>query len=224
MRTVRTTFLAFMLFLPAAVGAQDNQGNQTVLLSDPAPPSWDVTGHMAWLTVDNGPGSSSWNRWYDVASVGASAGRFFGRHLKLEFDVATSASADLYVDRTFTLPTQPYPIYYAQRQEFRMTTLSGGASYQFLDNRWFHPVVGVGLEAARETRTIDADVLGAVPPAAIPVDPPGTTVSWRNRPFTAIGFKWFVSERAFVRSDVRTTFDSGGLAQLSWRTGFGVDF
>jgi len=227
MRTVLTTVLAFMLFVPAAVGAQGNQANQanqTVLLSDPVPPSWDVTGHMAWLTVDNGPGSSSWNRWYDVASVGASVGRFFGRHMKLEFDAATSASADVYVDRSVTLPTQPYPIYYAQRRELRMTTLSGGASYQFLDNRWFHPVVGVGLEAARETRTIDSDVIGAVPPAAIPLDPPGTTVSWRNRPFTAIGFKWFVSERAFVRSDVRTTFDSGGLAQLSWRTGFGVDF
>ena len=224
MRTVPTTFLAFMLFVPAAVGAQDNQANQAVVLSDPAPSSWDVTGHMAWLTVDNGPGSSSWNRWYDVASVGASVGRFFGPHLKLEFDAATSASADVYVDRTVTLPTQPYPIYYAQRQEFRMTTLSGGASYQFLDNRWFHPVVGVGLEGARETRTIDADVLGAVPPAAIPVDPPGTTVSWRNRPFTAIGFKWFVSERTFLRSDIRTTLGSAGISQVSWRGGVGVDF
>jgi hypothetical protein len=159
-----------------------------------------------------------------VATFGVSAGRFFGRHVKVEFDASTSASADVYVEHSVTIPAQPYPVYYAQPERFRMTTFSGGVSYQFLDNRWFHPVAGAGLEAARETRTIDSRVLGAVPPAAIRLDPPGTTVSWRNRPFTSIGFKWFVTERAFIRSDVRTTFDAGGVTQLSWRTGLGVDF
>ena len=221
MQTVRAVGLALALFLPAVA---DAQGNQAVLLSDPAPPSWDVAGHMAWLTVDNGHGSPSWNRWYDVAAVGASVGRYLGSHLKLEFDVATSTSAEAYIERSVTVPTQTYPIYYAQPQQLRMTTISGGASYQFFDNRWFHPVVGAGLEAARETRTIDDQVFGAVPPAVIPLDPPGTTVSWQNRPFSSAGFKWFVSDRAFIRSDVRTTFDSGGVTQLSWRTGFGVDF
>ena len=221
MQTVRVTCLLVALFVPAIARAQ---GNQAVVLGDPAPPSWDITGHLAWLTVDNGRGSSSWNRWYDVATVATSVAPFFGPHLKAEFDVATSASAEVYVDRSVTLPTQPYPIYYAQRQELRMTTVSGGLSYQFLDNRWFHPVAGAGLEAARQTRTVDSAVLGAGPSLPVPLDPPGTTVSWHNRPFSSVGFKWFVSERAFVRSDVRTTFDSGGLTQLSWRTGFGVDF
>lgn len=224
MQTVRTAVLAFMLWSPTVAGAQVNQGSHAILLGDPEPPAWDVTGHVAWLTVDSGIDSSSWNRWYDVAAVGASVGRFVEPHLKLEFDAATSASAEVYVDRSITLPTQAYPIYVAQRHELRMTTLSGGASYQFFDNRWFHPVVGLGLEAGRETRTIDAAVFGAAPPGAVAMDPPGTTVSWRNRPFTSAGFKWFVSERAFIRGDVRTTFDADGLAQMSWRTGFGVDF
>jgi len=218
---IRAACLTLGLLLPVPALAQ---GNQAVLLNGSAPPAWDVSGHMAWLAVDKGPGVSSWNRWYDVATFGASFGRFFGRHVKLDIDAATSAAAEMYVERSVTVPTQPYPIYYAQQQRFRMTTLSGGVSYQLFDNRWFHPVVGVGLEAARETRTIEPHVFGTPPPAAIQLDPPGTTVSWQHQPFASAGFKWFVSERAFVRSDVRTTFDSGGLAQLSWRTGFGVDF
>jgi len=56
------------------------------------------------------------------------------------------------------------------------------------------------------------------------VDPPGTISTWRHRQFADVGLKWFVGERTFIRSDARTTFDRGGLAQVSWRTGFGVDF
>src|SRR5690349_21368085 len=132
MQSVRATWLLLVLFLPAVAGAQ---GNTAVLLSDPAPPSWDVTGHLAWLTVDSGPRAPAWNRWYDVASVGASVGRFVGPHLRLEFDAATSVSAEVYVEKSVAVPTQLYPVYYAQREELRMTTLSGGASYQFLENR-----------------------------------------------------------------------------------------
>ncbi len=218
---IRVARVAMVLSLPTAIHAQ---GTRVVVLRDPAPPSWDLSGHAAWLTVDGGPGVSSWNRWYDVAAVGASAGRFFGPYLKVEFDAATSNSADLYVERSVTVQSQAYPVYYAQPERRRMTTLSGDVSYQFFDNRWFHPVAGVGVEAARETRTIDVRVAGTVPPGAIPLEPPGTTVSWQSRPFATVGFKWYLSERGFIRSDVRTTFDGHGVAQLSWRTGFGVEF
>src|SRR6476620_4224764 len=91
--TVGATCLAFALFLPAAAAAQ---GKQSVILRDPDPAGWEVAGHMAWLTVDNGPGVSAWNRWYDVATVGASAGRFIGSHVKVEFDASTSTAADVY--------------------------------------------------------------------------------------------------------------------------------
>ena len=218
---LRVACLATLLALPALVHAQ---GSPAVVLRDPAPPSWDVSGHVSWLTVDKGDVAPEWNRWYDVATVGASAGRFFGPHLKVEADIATSAWADVYVEKSFTTPAQPYPVFYAQPQRFRMTTVSGGVSYQFLNNRWLHPVVGAGLEAARETRAVESIIVGGRPPAGAQLDPPGTTASWRNRPFADVGFKWFVSERGFIRSDVRTTFDAHGVAQVSWRTGFGVDF
>jgi hypothetical protein len=214
-------WLVLVVLLPVAAAAQ---GSAAVILDDPAPASWDASGHLSWLTVNNGDVAARWNRWYDVATVGASIGRFFGPHLKVEFDTVTSTSAQVYVEHQITVPTQPYPIYYAQPLRFRTTALSAGVSYQFFDNRWFHPVAGAGLESARETRTIDSLVLGPLSTEVPLLDPPGTTVSWRHRPFAAVGFKWFVSEHTFIRSDVRTTFAPGGVGQVSWRSGFGVDF
>jgi len=218
---LRIACLATILASPAAVHAQ---GSPDVVLRDPSPPHWDVSGHVAWLTVDKGDIAPQWNRWYDVATFGASAGRFFGPHVKIEADVATSAWADVYVEHSFITAAQPYPIYYAQPERFRMTTLSGGLSYQFLNNRWFHPVVGAGFESARETRVVESFTVGGPPPAGAAIDPPGTTVSWENRPFAHVGAKFFVSERGFIRSDVRTTFGGHGVAQVSWRTGFGMEF
>ena len=218
----RAACLSLLLLLPAAVHAQ---GRTAVVLDDPSPPSWDASGHIGWLTVNKSGLAPEWNRWYDVAAFGGSVGRFIGPHLKIEFDAAASTTADVYVEHVVNVPTQSYPVIFTQPERFRAATLSAGVSYQFLNNRWLHPVVGAGIEATRETRTVD-DVIyyGPSVPVAPTVDVQGTTVSWRNRPFADVGFKWFVSERGFIRSDVRTTFDTGGVDHVSWRGGFGFDF
>jgi hypothetical protein len=217
----RAACAALLITLPAIVQAQ---GQSTVQLGDPSPPAWDASGHMSWLTVDKTGIAPEWNRWYDVATVGGSLSRFLGPHLKVEFDATTSASAEVYVTQEVRVPTQSYPIYVSQPQRFQMTTLAGGVSYQFFDNRWFHPVVGAGVQSARERRTIERALYPVPLPASVIVDQPGTSSSWSTRPYADVGFKWFVSERAFVRSSVRTTFDSGGVTHVSWRSGFGFDF
>ena len=221
MRTYVLVACAALCLFPGPIQAQPTGA---VMLDDPDPPGWDVSGHMSWLAVDKTGVAPGWNRWYDVATVGASVGRFFGSHARAEFDVATSASADVYMQRQVVVPGQPLPIFISQPQRFRMTTVSAGGAYQFFDNRWFHPFVGAGLEASRETRTVEQVFYPVSPPASVSGDPPGTTHRWRARPYANVGFKWFVSERAFIRSDVRTTLGRGGLTQVSWRTGLGVDF
>src|SRR5215212_3271241 len=220
-RLLAVVIAAVMLGFSSAAAAQSVA---TVSLNDPAPPGWDATGHLSWLTVDKTGIAPEWNRWYDVASFGGSVGRFVGPHLKVEVDAATSAAAEVYVQRQVSIPTQPYPIYVSQPHRFRMTTVSGGAVYQFFDNRWFHPFVGAGIEAARETRTVEQPFLPVVPTGTVVLDPPGTASTWRSLPFADLGFKWFVSERAFVRSDVRTTFDRDGISHVSWRSGVGLEF
>ena len=222
MQTVlRAAWAALFATLPFIAEAQEPV--TAVALGDANPAVWDASGHLAWLTVDKTPITPEWNRWYDVATVGASVGRFFGPHLKAEADVATSSSADVYVQRQVVVPNQPYPVYVSQPQRFQTTTVSLGAAYQFFDNRWFHPMVGAGVESMRERRTVE-QVLYPLPPPSVIVETPGTSIVWRSRPYGSLGFKWFVSEHAFVRSDVRTTFNRGGVSHVSWRTGIGFDF
>jgi hypothetical protein len=219
--SVLAAWVALLIVLPGVARAQ---APTAISLGDPDPARWDASGHMSWLAVNKSDIAPEWNRWYDAATVGAAIGRFFGPHLKVEFDAATSASAEVYVEQMAIVPGQPYPIYITQPQHFRLTTLSGGASYQFFDNRWFHPVVGAGIEAARETRAVERVIYPLQLPASVVLDPVGTTATWRGRPFADVGFKWFVSERGFIRSDVRTTFDGNGVSHVSWRSGVGFDF
>jgi hypothetical protein len=207
------------VLLPVLAGAQTS-----VSLTNPSPPGWDASGHVAWLTVDKSRIAPEWNSWYDVATFGGSLGRFVGRHVKLEFDAAASSSARLYITQQIAVPGQPYPVFTSQAQRFSMATLSGGASYQFLDNQWFHPVIGAGVEAARESRHVDPANHPLQVPAGLSLQPPGTTRTWTTQPFASAGFKWYVAERAFIRSDVRASFDRGGVGHVSWRTGVGADF
>jgi hypothetical protein len=51
-----------------------------------------------------------------------------------------------------------------------------------------------------------------------------TRVHYSGRPFIATGFKGYVSERVFIRTDLRTAWSHEGLAAMAWRTGIGVDF
>jgi len=211
--------LLLNLSSPSAIRAQT-----AVALGDPDPARWDVAGHASWLTVDKTGVAPDWNRWYDVAAFGGSIGRFFGPHVKVEFDGSASTTAQVYVQRQVTISTQPLPIFVSQAQRFRMGSASVGAFYQFFDNRWFHPFAGGGVEVGRETRIVEDVVYPLLPRAPAVIDPPGRTSTWRARPFADAGFKCFVTERTFLRSDVRTTLGSAGISQVAWRTGVGVDF
>ena len=56
--------------------------------------------------------------------------------------------------------------------------------------------------------------------------PPQTETMTRyvGRPFVGAGFKVYVSERVFIRTDLRTSWSSDGLATMAWRNGIGFDF
>jgi hypothetical protein len=51
-----------------------------------------------------------------------------------------------------------------------------------------------------------------------------TRVGYSGRPYLATGFKLYLSDHAFIRTDLRTSWSSHGLAALGWRSGVGVDF
>jgi hypothetical protein len=146
--------------------------------------------------------------------------------VKVEFGIATTTEAEVFTQQPITIPAEPVPVIRFANYEFRTTGVSGGVLYQFYENVWFHPFIGVGVEAIREASRLQVEeqplcVRGPCLPS------PFSSVEDHDvtaRPFVAGGFKWYVSERAFIRTDLRTTLWGNGAETVLWRIGIGADF
>jgi len=204
--------------------AQEPTRTTTVTLAPAAPSRWDTAAHVTWLGERlNRP--ADWSRWYDVGSGGADIGYYWTSHLKTEFDVSTSTRGETYSFEQLALPGSPSPLFLQQSHEFRITTASAGVNAQFFENAWVHPFVGAGIELLREREQIETVPIPVRPGAPIVPSPePETRVRYAGRPFLAAGFKGYVSERVFIRSDLRTSWSSAGVTAIAWRSGIGFDF
>jgi hypothetical protein len=217
-----------LLLLAIAVGASPAraQGRPTVDLTAENPARWDAAGLTGWFGGNKEEQAADWNDWYDAASFSASAGYYWTPHLKLDLDFATTTEGTVFVEEQFLLPGAPFPLVRYGEHGFIATTASAAALYQFFDNLWFHPFAGGGVEAIRERSRVTLQeqpvcVRGPCTPIALPGE---INVSYAVRPFATVGFKLYVSERAFIRSDVQTTFSTRGVETARWRAGMGVDF
>jgi hypothetical protein len=191
-------------------------------------PRWDVSGDIGWLSSNKSDIGPEWNDWYDVLSAGGSAGYFVTPNLKAELRLAFSGEGSIYQEERIDIPGQAFPVFRLREHHFRATTLRGGVAYQFFQNQWFHPHVGVGIEVARESDRMFAQAW-RVPsrdpgaPLVIPAVDGGTAVSWAVRPVVSTGFKWYANERGFIRSDISVAIGNRRAAQVVWTAGIGVD-
>ena len=193
---------------------------------------WDATGFVGWRGVDKSDLAPDWNDWYDVAAFSASAGRYLTPHVKIDVDLSTTSNGRVFSETFFApppappLPAPPFytpPSYTLREHEFRRTTVGATLAYQFLENRWAHPFLGVGVEGVREADQVQTQfVPGGGPRGSGPIRE--TQVRYSARPFISGGVKLYVSERAFIRTDMLTTFASDGVESAVWRVGAGVDF
>jgi hypothetical protein len=228
-----TTSFRTALILAAALITTSYASAQTaatVTLTPERPARWDVSGHVGWLGVNKSDlVDTDWNDWYNAAAGGVTAGYHFTPHLKAEVDVATSNRGHISTYDNLIVPGEIYPFPRQRQHFFRATTVGAGISYQFFENQWFHPSVGVGIDVIRESQRTEQPqqlVFGrdARPPVWLPAVAQDWETSVTARPFAAAGFKLYVSERAFVRSDLRTTWSSHGGESVVFRTGVGFDF
>jgi hypothetical protein len=221
------TAIAMAVWLAASTAtAQDAAPTSRLTLAPPDAPQWDAAGHLTWLGRHLQP-SLNWDRWYEVATGGATVGYYWTPHLKSEFDVTTSTRGEAYSVAPVP-PLPPFPSFVQREHEFHLTTVSAGITAQFFENAWFHPFVGTGIDLIREREHIQATTQFAPPrdPRAPPLPPPQveTQTRYLARPFVSAGFKVYVSERAFIRTDLRTSLSSDGMTTLGWRNGIGFDF
>jgi hypothetical protein len=185
--------------------------------------------HVSWLGEHLDKEPIEWDRWYEAASGGASVGYFWTPHLKVELDVATSTTGESYSLEAVAVPGSSFPSFLQRDHHFRTTTASAGLNYQFLENAWFHPFIGTGLELLRERERIETTfpIVSTRDPRMSVAPLPSSTetrVEHAARPFVAGGFKAYVSERVYIRTDLRTAWSTDGLTAVAWRSGVGVDF
>jgi hypothetical protein len=193
------------------------------------PPRWDVSGDIGWLSSNKSEIGPEWDDWTDNVLGGALIGRYLTDHFKTELRLSAASASRLYEEQRVVVPGEPFPIFRLREHHFQKTSVAAGAQYQFFHNQWFHPNLGGGVEIVRErdrqyTPPWQVPIrLPGQPPIVVPEARTETTVTWRARPFAAAGFKWYVSQRAFTRSDVRVSFNGRGVADAAWTAGIGVD-
>ena len=110
----------------------------------------------------------------------------------------------------------------------RTTSFAAAQTYELLSNAWFTPYVGGGVEVSRVAREeyVQAfSLAGPTGPRISRAHPesltPGSEVI--VRPLVAVGFKAYLSRRAFFRTDSRLTLEPR-VQHVLIRFGFGVDF
>jgi hypothetical protein len=172
--------------------------------------------------------SDRYNDWFNRSLYGgAGGGWYWTDHLKTELEFGASTTAELYSSAPITVAGRT--TYVASRQRFSTKRLIAAQQYQFFRNTWFHPHLAAGVDLTWETvKRRDEPIFFYDPvtrqsrPLQEAVNHPGKT-SLVARPFASAGFKAYMTQRGFFRSDLRFGF-GGGIDEVLLRFGFGVDF
>jgi hypothetical protein len=170
----------------------------------------------------------SYNNWANgILYGGLGAGWHWTEHHKTQVDFGGGTQGDHYHYRAF-------PVGSAQGSEVSYVTvqqqsLAVSQQYQFFRNQWFHPRVGVGVDIGRERRTQRFEPVFVYDPVLrvsrqiAPARTEGPTHRVIARPFGELGFKAYMTRRAFFTTDMRLMARSG-IDEVLFRIGFGVDF
>jgi hypothetical protein len=193
-------------------------------------PRHDFTGLAAWQSVDKSnlaEGDYS-NDWYNRGAYGGAVfGWYWNDHHKTEVEVGASNRVRFSTFNTY----RAEGLIGSARGEYRFSTrrVAVAQQYQFFRNAWFHPHAAAGADLNWETTSGRVDpVIAYLPqpggPRPIrPAEIVGPETRLRMRPFAEVGFKSYVTPRAFFRTDLRM-LARRGVDEVQVRFGLGVDF
>jgi hypothetical protein len=202
-------------------------------IAQPAPESkhWDAAASIGWVGGDKGDFAEEWDDWYDTFAASVDVGCYWTPHLKTEIGgVFTTEGRVVSYDSVLPRPGDPFPIFITREHHFRLNGVTASAAYQFFENQWVHPFLAAGVQLGWEHERVfspEQFFYGRDPrnPSVISSlvdDDRGWTFS--ARPFASGGAKFYVSERGFLRTDLTVAWYGGGVAQVGWRAGAGIDF
>jgi hypothetical protein len=164
--------------------------------------------------------------WYHRSVSGtAGAAWYWTDHLRTEIDIGATSGGQVFIFEPLIANGQQTGRYgFITR---RTRTLGLTQHYQFFRNAWFHPYIGAGLDLVHETkdeRFEPVRVFDRFGPGPI-IEPAHEESSGRFmvRPAASLGFKAYLSPRAYFRSDARIGVRRQ-IEDVIVRFGFGVDF
>ena len=211
-RAIATSALTVLLGVPCSA--------QTVQALREPISRLDVAGNVGWLAAEIAE-ETRYDDWYSSGYAGLTAGWYWTNHLKTEIEAGWSATDQ----RRSYIPVQQIGSAVIHREletDVATSRFALGQLYQFGRNAGFHPYLGAGADVTWER--IDQRQLsyvGGVPPGNPQPFPRRTET--HVRPFVALGFKAYMTPRAFFRTDLKVVI-RGGADEVLTRFGFGVDF
>jgi len=188
----------------------------------------DAAAAIGWLaasTHTSGPYNN--NDWGSSLFGAAAAGWHWTDNFKTEIDFGAGTEAQSYSNTQVATPGRIS--YVTVESRFARRTLGVSQHYQFFHNTWFHPHVAAGANFTWERRTDEVgpiyyyDELTRTTRFLEGERTDGPRTSFAARPFVAVGYKAYMSERTFFRNDLRLAFHHG-VDETVLRIGFGVDF
>ena len=195
-------------------------------VQQPQLPRWEAAAQVGWFNGRTPVSAFDWNQRYDTAALRGSAAYRWNRHLTSEVALLSTGEAATYAAEVTGSPGAPGTVYRSGQRHLRTDAFSAGVGFQFLENSWTQPCLTAGAEVARESQRLEypSQPFGGRPGGAQLPASSATSMNWQVRPFIGAGLKLYVSERAFVRTDLRSAFSPRGAAHVSWTAGVGVDF
>jgi hypothetical protein len=213
---------AALISSPAA--AQD----PPLILTPATPHLWDISGDIGWFSSRRSDIRPTWDEWYDVPAASAAVGRYWTPHLRSELRVAVSGEGRTYRTEQIPVPGQAFPAVRVHEHYVKTAAAGVGVYHQFFRNQWFHPFAGGGVDVERQSNRVVSPELriparSGAPPLFVPSFLGTRTTTYAARPFVSTGFKWYVHERGFIRSDVKVSLGRNSNPQTTWSAGIGVD-
>ena len=202
-------------------------GTAAAQQSHPELPRGDAWLTFGWLhdrNIDEDAYRTNGNR---RVAGGAGAGLYWSPNFRIDIDTNTPSRGAFQVYEQ--IGSGQFPTTRYGRVTYDRWGVGVVQNYDFLPNAWFTPYVGLGFDAIGQTREEYFDAIFTFDPVTrqqrrvaeeIESDPERRTLV---RPLVAVGFKAYMTRRAFFRTDTRVAFH-GGVDEVRIRLGFGVDF
>jgi hypothetical protein len=172
--------------------------------------------------------------WYFEGRYALSLGRYWTKHLKTEFELATTGEGSRYSHRyALTVPGVPPYYPYPVDEYYRLHQASGRVVWQFFENAWVHPYVfgGVSLDIERQRARIPEHYFysggdARTPANRILVAPArqvGPETDYRAGVVFGAGTKIYITPRAYFNPAIVASY-AKPTRTVSLIAGFGWDF